>query len=161
MQKSVAQKRKSIMDMKDRAITGFIADLGSILDAVFDKNKKDVDVIAIMDKFNVVRRENPSGLVEMAGPYVWKYKDQIRTENTSFFLNNNFEEDIEDAQSKAQVAEITDFEDIPVLLNKAKRTWHCFQPTEQQIIIKKMQSIIKQYATCLSADRELSKDMYK
>jgi hypothetical protein len=156
--KKANQTRKNILDMKDKAQTGFVMELNAIIDAVCQKNSKDIDIVGVRDKFNIIRRENPTMLLEMAGPHVWEYRVQIKDENIGFFLNNSFEKDIEKAQSQSAVAEITDFEDIPVIMNKIKSTWHRFMSAEQQIIIKRMKALIAHYATYVSATRELNKE---
>jgi hypothetical protein len=147
--------RKDVLNMKESKMASFISNLNSVVDAVYQKNKKDNDMQAIKDKFDVVRKENPIGLVEMAGPYIWKYREKIKNENTSFFLNNSFEEDIQKAREDSQLAEITEYEDVPVLLNKIKRTWHSFMPAEQQILIKKIQALLADYVGYISSCRAL------
>lgn len=150
------KNRTALTNSQDKSVTNFISNLNVILNAVYQKNKKDDDMNSLRDKFNVVRKENPNGLVEMAGPSIWKYREKIKDENVNFFLNNSFEEDIKEAQEKASVAEISEFEDVPVLLNKAKRAWHSFTLIEQQTIIKTIKTILQSYATYLSTCKELA-----
>jgi len=148
-------KKKDVINAREASVSEFAANLNVIITSIHQKNKRDDDMQAIKDKIDVVRKENPVGLIEMAGPYLWKYKEKIGSENVSFFLNNSFEEDIEKAREESQLAEITEYEEIPALLNKVKRTWHSFTPPEQQIIVKRIKALLANYAKYLSASRTL------
>jgi hypothetical protein len=151
--------RQELLNNKDKSMKSFLSDISFIIEAVYSKNKTDSDMLEIRDKFAVARRENPSGLVEIAGPYIWKYREQIKNEQVNFFLDRDFFEDIKEAkQTKGEeIVEMTEFEDVPVIMDKVKKTWVMFQKPEQQTLIKKVQSMLQHYCRYISVSRELDK----
>jgi len=128
----------------DTIAKNFCAELTAVINAIYSKSSKDVDVMTLHDKFIVVKRENPKGLLEKTGPYLWKYREQIANENTEFFLNNTFEDDITGSP-----------EDFSVLLNKCKQIWHSLQLMEKSVIIKHIRVAVSAYAKYLSYSKEL------
>lgn len=147
--------RSNLEVIKQKDTTKFINNLDSIIKAIFEKNKSDPDMIELMDKFSVVRKEDPILIISRTGPYLWKYKEEINKQNVDFFLRNSFEEDIIQSQQKSQVAEISELEDIPVLLNKAKITWQKFLEPEKQAIMKKIRGMLSNYSSYTSACKKL------
>jgi hypothetical protein len=153
MKSQATLSRRDIINMRDTSMSKFNADLTSIVNAVYSKNKKDDEIISIKDKLSIARKENPVGLIEIAGPHIWKYREQIERENISFFIRNNFENDIIEASK--EIAEITEFEKTSVLLDKAKSVWHMLLKEEQIHMIKLIKSLLQHYSTYLSASKKL------
>ena len=152
---SSVKSRNTLQDTVNTAVKNFCQDMTFIIDVVYGKNKKDNLLIDVRDKFVVIRKENPNGIVEVAGPYIWKYREQIKNKDANFFLHNTFENDI--INSQGGVAEITPIDDITVILNKCKLTWHTFQKIEQDTIMKHVQNLLRSYATYVSATKEIAK----
>lgn len=148
--------RESLLATRDKAVSNFANNMSKIIQAVKEKQKQNIDIIKIQDMFSVARRETPEMIVQMAGPYIWKYREQISTGNVDFFLANNFEEDIIEANGKKEIAEISEFENTALLMQCAKRTWHMFIPAEKQNIIKLIKSLLQEYAKYISACKRLS-----
>jgi hypothetical protein len=154
-----SKERKQLIEASDQAVKDFAEDLGYLVDAVLQKNRKDNLMSDMKNLFDLVRKENPIGLIEIAGPYIWKYRDNISKQNVGFFLQNNFEEDIISAKKNKEIAEISNFEDIPMLLDQCKRTWHMFQKEEQQVLVKRVRNMLVKYATYVSATRTVRADI--
>lgn len=136
------------------AVKQFVSDMTFIIEAIYQKNKKDPQIIELKDKFCIIRREDPTAIIAKAGPYLWKYREQIKQQNITFFLNNEFETDIV-AATPAEVLEATTFEDVPILLEKCKNTWHMFQITEQETLIKKIRGLLRSYALYISVQKQI------
>jgi hypothetical protein len=139
------EERENHRKSMERGMVGFVRDLNKIVVDVCRKNDRDRDLRELRDKFFVVRKENPNGLVEIAGPYIWKYRKQIESRDASFFLTNSFEDDII-GSSPNGVAEVSEFSDVPVLLQKIKKTWHQFDEDEKSVVMKTVANLLKNYS---------------
>lgn len=137
------------------AVKQFVSDMTFIIEAIYQKNKKDPQIIELKDNFCIIRREDPTAIIAKAGPYLWKYREQIKQQNIAFFLNNEFEADIATATTAGKFLEATTFEDLPILLEKCKNTWHLFQTTEQEALIKKIRGLLRSYALYISVQKQI------
>lgn len=147
--------RDNLLEVRDKAVSNFVLNMSKIIQAVKEKQKQNFDIIKIQDLFSVARRETPEMIVQMAGPYIWKYREQISAGNANFFLDNNFEEDIMEANGKKEIAEISEFENTALLMQCAKRTWHMFIPAEKENIVKLTKSLLLEYIRYISARKQL------
>jgi hypothetical protein len=154
---SKAKRRDELFKNCEKNIGRFVNHFHLIITSVHGKNTKNEDFIALKDKFEVLKNANPSFIIEKAGPYIWKYKEQISGNNVAFFLNSNFEDDIKEAQNENSIAEVSPYENIVMLMNQLKRTWHSFIPEEQNTIIKHTRAMLKYYAGYLQ-DRKMMKN---
>jgi hypothetical protein len=150
------QARKQYLDQQESSMKVFITDFGYVITAMYNKNKRDADVMKIKDGYQIIRNENPKLVMEMAGPYLWNYREEIKGRKESFFLNNDFKKELAEAQ-KSGVAEMTDFEDLPAIIGKMKRTWNLFTAVEKETIWGKVTSMLSQYASYVAAQKELDK----
>jgi hypothetical protein len=149
------KRKRDTIRMRDDSVRDFVNALNQVISAVYSKDKRDDSIIAIRDKFNVIRKEAPDRVITMAGPYLWKYREQIGEGNVNFFLNCDFEEDIKEAQRDSELAEITEFSEIPKLLGKAKRIWHCFTKEEKNVVMNHIKTMLQKYACYVSAEKSL------
>jgi hypothetical protein len=148
--------KDNLLRSRDDAVKKFNLGMGKIIQAVKEKQKNNTDIIAIQDMFSVARKEAPEMIVQMAGPYLWKYREPIMQGDSGFFLDNDFEQDIIEAQNKKDIAEISEFENTALLMQCAKRTWHMFLPMEKENVIKLTKGLLSDYVKYLSACRALS-----
>jgi hypothetical protein len=130
----------------------FINDMIFVVDAVYQKNRKDLKFGEFRDKFSIARRENPNGLLEIVGPYLWKYKDDIISQNVKAFLDNDFVEDVESFRVSHPNENL---DTVHVFLNQCKQSWGQFLPREQDVLFKKIRNMLSQYAKYASATKAL------
>jgi hypothetical protein len=145
---------KTLLDLKEKATKEFISELSFVINALYSKNTNDNDFIFIKDGFAVAKNENPTVVLMVSGPYLWKYREQIENSNITFILQNDYETEIEEAKEKLQSTD--KYNQIKDILKKIKSTWHLFSEPEQSMIIKKMQKLIISYATFVGAEKKMS-----
>lgn len=150
------KQRKLYLDQQEEVKKKFSDELGFMINCLWSRNKKDADILQIKDQYSVIRKENTTVIIEGAGPYIWKYREQISKSNVNFFLASDFKDELAVA-SASQIPEMTSFEDLPAILTKIKRTWHLFSPEEQEILKNKSKSLLSAYAGYISAGKELEK----
>jgi hypothetical protein len=149
--------RRELLQNKDTSVRDFIANLTFIIEAVYSKNKRDPEMIGLRDKYSVARKESPEKIIEITGPKIWKYRKPISEGKVSFFLDNDFSEDIEEMQDSQSPQEPNSEKnrDLVELLDRARKVWEIFSPTEQTVIVKKVQGLLQYYSCYLSADKKL------
>lgn len=150
------QARKQYLDQVEADKKIIIKDLGDIVAAMFSKNKRDADIMKIKDGYAIIRNENPNLIVEKAGPYFWKYREQIKGRKESFFIGNDFKDELAEARESG-IAEMNEFDDFPAIIAKLKRTWHLLTAVEKETMWNKVASILSHYASYVAATKELEK----
>jgi hypothetical protein len=148
--------KKQYLDQQTSNQKIFIADLSFTVNAMFTKNKKDPDICKIKDGFSIVKNETPELVLKRAGPYLWKYRNQIGSRDDKFFLNSDFKDDIASV-SESGIPEMTEFSDFPAMIQKLKHTWHLFTVPEKTHLWEKIANMLSQYAGYLQAEKELEK----
>lgn len=151
--------KEELQAEQDKQVKDFNAALAFMIRCVVDKNKKDEDIKDINDKFLAVKRENPSIVVIHGGPRVWKYREEIKKGEINFFLDNNFEDDVEEVQKEVQdeIPEAADTKKVMEIMTKIKLSWHRFNKEEQEEIMKRAKKLVKTYAAYLATDKQLQK----
>jgi hypothetical protein len=151
-----AKLRNTVRGEISAVSKNYSLNLGSLVDAVLTKHPKDAQLQGVVDKFNILRREDPMRTIELGGPHLWKYREQIHAENVNFFLNNNFKEDIvTGAAACNQVIDSSQIDSITDLLDKVKLTWHMYSESEQGVLIKKIKAALACYAKYISLQKQL------
>jgi len=137
--------KKQMIQIKDRSILEFTLDMTFIVNIIYNKNKKDTDIEEIRDGYLLAKNENPECIIINAGPYLWKYREQVSLDNFNELLNNDFSTETSNSNSNK----------VQAILNKIKKTWHLFKPLEQDSIKKRLKTMLTYYATYLKSCKHL------
>jgi hypothetical protein len=147
-----SQKLRHLTDTKEKSVVDFTSEMTFIVNAMFNKNKKDDDIIGIRDGYLIAKRENPECIIVQVGPYFWKYRDTISSGNLNPLLNSDFRDDI---SAQGYMPEVSSYDQIQAVMSKVKRTWHLFTPVEQETMKKKFKFMVSCYATYLGACKQI------
>jgi hypothetical protein len=151
--KSKLTIKRELRDLKDKCTRDFINELSQLAGAAISKNKNDADFRKRFDEFNLAKQEAPDEVLKIAGPPIWDYREDIAKGNVNKFLKADYYEDIKRYADKVPDADY--IEDERVLIEKVKRTWHLFTKPEQEVMTKRVQSLISLYAQYIKLSREL------
>lgn len=130
--------------------SAFNENLTKLINALLSKNRDNVDLLQMKDQLNVARKEMPRNIVELVGPHVWKYREQISNRDFNNLLNNVYENDVIEAAGD----EIVDNDKLAKasrIIQICKLTWHMFTAPEKEVIIKYITALLSGYAGYLSA----------
>ena len=147
--------RKDTIKIMDKAISDFVNEMTFVVNAMFEKNKKDNDIIEIRDGYMVAKRENPDCILKLVGPYFWKYRADITSGKMNDLLKNDYKDDIMEAQGS--LVDTSNFDKIQSIMSKIKRTWHLFTIHEQEILKGKFIKMVSIYATYVGGCKYLEK----
>jgi hypothetical protein len=146
-----SKESKILIDLKEKAVKGFISELSFLVNAVYAKNTNDQDFIFLKDAFTVAKNENPEVVTISSGPYIWKYREQIEKGNVDFIINNDYSSEIEAIKTEID----NSYDQVTKLLSKIKSSWSSFSSVEQGLIVTKVKNLVVHYATYLGAVKKL------
>lgn len=132
---------------KEKAITEFANIASTIINAIYELNRKDIYILEIKDKYAIIRREQPQIIIKIVGPYLWKYRENIKTGNLDILLKNDFN----DEKIEAQELIHDSIDKINNIIESFKNSWLLFSPFERDIIKKKLQKLLAYYSGYLIA----------
>lgn len=144
---------KECNKVKEDCVKGFNDVMTFIINALHSVNKSDDDIITIRDSYLTAKTESPDCIILQAGPYVWKYREEISSENINSLLKNEYNNEITTVQQT--LPDASKMDQIQILLAKVKRSWHLITPMEQTTLKKKFKDLLKQYATYSMVDKKL------
>jgi hypothetical protein len=153
--KSKLTQKRELREQKDACMKKFIHELTQLASAAMTKNKNDADFSRRFDEYNIAKRDAPDAVLRIAGPPIWDYREDIAKGNVDKFLKADYIDDIQKYADKIPDADFIESE--RVLIEKIKRTWHLFVPAEQQIMLKRVQTLVSLYAKYIKINRELDK----
>lgn len=138
--------KQQLLKDKEKYIVDFSNELLTLITAFWRINKKDPFILEIYERYGIIKRENPNLLIEIVGPYIWKYRETITLGNLDSLLNNTFNEEITEI-----IGMIPDTLDkIHDIIKSIKRTWTLFSYAEKEIIRKKSKTLLTIYSGYIS-----------
>lgn len=91
----VYAQKKELQNNMNLKKTQFINSLTIIINACYFKNKGNETIIDIRNSYMAFKSVGEDIILKYVGVYIWKYKEDIKNTNEEFFLNNNFQDDID------------------------------------------------------------------
>lgn len=85
------------MGDKVEHVNTFIRLVKKLVSRLSEKFGNDAQVRAIKNKLTLASDMLPVNVVEITGKYLYKYRDQIVAEDEAFFVNNDFDDDLANA----------------------------------------------------------------
>lgn len=155
-------ERKKIRKSMDDARRAFNKDMADLIKLACERNQANEDLKTIRSIFATIRAAEPTIIITNAGPYIWKYREQIAKKDANFFLKNNFENDIADFYDDPVPDEQHDFteDEVGEVLKSIKRTWHLLSAPEKGVIWTTAIGLLRSYAQYVQAERKV-KDINK
>lgn len=151
--KSKLKQKRELRDERDKCMKNFINELTKLAQAAVSKNKSDEDFRERFDQYNIAKRDAPDEIVNMAGPPLWDYREDIMQGNVAKFLNSDFKEDI--VKYADHIPDADFIEEDQILIEKVKRSWHLFTNAEQSVMLKRVQKLVSLYGKYLFINKQL------
>jgi hypothetical protein len=137
---------------KDDAQKKFISHISFIIKSLQNKNAKDPEILKVADQFSIARKDLSNEIIEKTGPYLWKYRNEIKVKNEKFFLNNDYTKDLKElSKLTGELPELNELDGEPQIIQKVKRTWLYFNNLEKEVIWKRVQLALSEYAKFVQA----------
>jgi len=153
IKRDIQKNKVKYTTAKDTAMKEYNQKITYLVNCIYMKRKRDDDIAQIKERISLLRTTDPIMLIERSGPLLVKYKDQILKGDVKFFMDNDFQEDIDEQSSQHGDTGHNPHE----LMLKIKETWGHFNPAEHNIIIQTVQIMLQKFAQYLFNDRELKK----
>jgi len=133
--------------------------LFDLINIACTKNAADDQIQSIKEVFVTIKAAEPTVIITNAGPYIWKYRDQIAKKDARFFIENNFENDVAEFYNDP-VPEMQDTfsqDEVGAILQSLKRTWHLLNKSEKEVIWRHTTNLLKTYAQYLGSQKKIIK----
>lgn len=152
--KPAAKSHQSLLTEQDATIESFVKGVSSLIRIVLSKNQKDEDMLEISEKFSAVKTRIPLKIVDAGRKSMWKYAVAISKEDENVLLSKDFAQEYADV--KETLKEEGEFEKFPIILNKVKFTWRCFNKGEKATVWEIAKGMISDLARLEQINRELN-----
>jgi hypothetical protein len=152
--KPAAKSHQALLVEQDKTIDSFIDGVSKLIRIILSKNQKDEDILEISEKFNAVKTRIPQQIVDAGRKSMWKYAAAIAKEQEEVLLSKDFAQEYADV--KDTLREEGEFEKFPMILNKIKFTWRCFNKGEKAQVWEIAKGMISDLARLEQINRELN-----
>lgn len=149
----VLEKRET-RDSMERARQLFNSNLNQLTTIAVNKNPKEDSIAKIREILRAAQAADGTIIIVQAGPYVWKYRDQISKHDEKFFIDNNFEEDIAEASKKIKNHDFSESE-IAGIMQGLKQTYKFLTEPEKNVVWKHVTDLLRAYATYLGCEKKI------
>ena len=152
----IKQKRE-IRDSMEKARRNFNSNLQKLISLACKKNSDNDKIQSIKEIFTGINATEPSLIIVNAGPYIWKYKEELARRDEKFFVENTFENDVAEFYGDEVPEEQNTFteDDVSQVMRGLKRTWHLLTKSEKNIVWQYGTGILRAYAQYLGCEKKL------
>ena len=151
------KKKKELRAQRDKAVKEFCRTMLLMAKAMHTKNKQDYDLSELYEQLKIGVKDVPLDLMEVAGEHISNNREDIAKGNVKEFMKRDYTKEIKEGLERENIRDTSEFEKVQMLITKIKRTWRYFNAVEQGDMTKKLQNMLKQYATWVHTKRELKK----
>ncbi len=153
--KKVQDMRKSLVNQKEESATKFCKNLRYLMNCLYLKNKKDDDILQMQERVRIATQTNPITVIQTAGPYFYKYRNQLAKRDMNFFLSpeTDFRNDVAEA-NRTNGGDI-DVDSTPEVVQKMRETWSQYSSPERNVIMQKAVEMLGYVAQYTKADKTL------
>lgn len=117
-----------------------------------DKYLQEVETVV-----KAINTMEPDLIIRKAGPYLFKYKEKLANKDESFFLKNDFQDDLNEYYANGKDENDFDQEDVVYIMSSFKNTWVTLTIYEKETIWNMVGELFRSYARYLGAERGLRK----
>lgn len=117
------------------------------------KNDYNPSIKELQNRVHLATTTDPFILIQEAGPYVFKYRDQIRRNDIEFFMASK-PDDLIDGDVPEEI-------DAGNIIELCKQNWNNLKDSEKSIIIDKVKSLLTLYVRFLLYEQERKKNKSK
>jgi hypothetical protein len=149
------REKKELRTSMDSACKLYNSNLNHLTSIASHKNPDDESIAKIREILRAVLAADETLVIIQSGTYIWKYREQIANKEESFFLAQDFKEDIDTV--KSQISKSRDFSDneISTVMNSIKKTYTTMSAPEKEVVWRHVMELLKSYAQYLGAERKI------
>jgi len=140
----------------NQAQKSFVSNSTSLVNIGAEKNKTDMQIQEMRELYRVIMASEPNLIITNVGPYMWKYREQIKKRDEAFFIDNEFSNELNEYYSRESHTDQFDQNDINVLMNSIKKSWSTFTNPEKIVVWKHVNTMLMTYAQYLKCEREIN-----
>jgi len=151
------KRKREIRDSMEKARRLFNSNLQKLIGLSCKKNQTDDHIQNIKEIFTAISATEPSLIITKAGPYIWKYKEELARRDEKFFIENTFEKDVATFYGDP-IPEMSDTfteDDVSDVMKSLKRTWHLLNKSEKTIVWNHGTELLRAYAQYLGCEKKL------
>jgi hypothetical protein len=126
------------MDIIDRTTTGVNSSIRFLVRIYHSKVNSDTSYRA-QKTLNTVISTDPTYLIKVLGPYLFKYAEPISTSNVDFLLENDYTEEVNNEASGRDVDAAT------AAITMIKKLLRESDDDEREVIMEKVSSMLSDY----------------
>lgn len=151
------KQKKQIRESMEKSRKDFNRNLQALISLSCKKNLADDQIQSIKEIFSAFMATNPSMIITAAGPYIWKYREQIAKRDDKFFIENTFENDVATFYGDVIPEEQNTFteDDVSQVMRSLKRTWHLLNKSEKDVVWRHSTEILRSYAQFLGCSKKI------
>lgn len=137
------------MNRESHLAVSFARQIGTLLNLAIEKNTRDRQLKELRERYTIIQTENPIKVIEMAGPCVWRYREQIKAGDVKHFMSADL------------ISEnCTDLDEDEInyasqLITSLRMLWQLFTEPERQVVINGFKRLVSLYAEYLASLRQL------
>lgn len=113
------------------------------------KNDYNPNIKELQNRVHLATTTDPFILIQEAGPYVFKYREQIRRNDVEYFMESK-PEDLIDGNIPEEI-------DANNVIELCKQNWSSLKDDEKKIIIQKVKELLTLYVRYLLFEQERKK----
>jgi hypothetical protein len=149
------REKKDLRASMDSACKLYNNNLNQLTNVASHKNPDDESIAKIREILRAILAADETIVIIQSGTYIWKYREQIANKEESFFLAQDFKDDI--AIAKKQTYNNKDFSDneIATVMNSIKKMYTTMSAAEKEVVWRHVMELLKSYAQYLGAERKL------
>jgi hypothetical protein len=128
-----------VLKTLNSSINKFNENLCNLLDCIKIKSGESSEIVNLCEKFQSLKSISAEQIPQTAGPYLWKYRAEIKAKNQDFFLKNSYTEDIKNKDTLGS-------SDMNKLINMCKNLWQSMKLEEKNVCWTYIQTCLSNYA---------------
>ena len=124
----------------------FIDSLTILINACYFKNKNNEIMLDLKESFMAFKKIAEDIIIKNVGAYMWKYREQIKKIDDSFFIGNVFDNDITEYYKKNPDETRFTENDVAEIFSILRKTYPNLNDGEKKMIWVHSGNLLKYYA---------------
>lgn len=129
----------------EKLIRSYNAAFMSLFNLLHSKKKKDADIEKLKVVLMSVKNHIPNQIIELSGPHLWRYREEIYANKIEFFLTKDFNEELKNVKE--------DIDHAKRVIQVIKDLWGASNAQEQAFVKEKVREMLVIYANYLNCSR--------
>lgn len=125
----------------EKLVRSYNAAFMSLFTLLHSKKKKDADIEKLKTILVSLKNHTPNQIIELSGPHLWRYREEIYENKIEFFLTKDFKEELSAVKE--------DIDQAKRVIQVIKDLWVNSNAQEQAFVKEKVREMLVIYANYL------------